>query len=534
MTVEWYEQAFGKLKDMMEVTFTLSHVSLTQSIIRTKVASATFEYFMNEELKETYTPQYKDHFTDVVTLKKIVDKDDKDNKKDDQNFVGKIIVPFGRIASVEFRENEKIMRDDPEQGVKTVVSIYPKVKSEAERRKDKEHYENELHNREQHMKNEHMRVQEEKRRQEEEKERYKAAMGKIMDKLCAVWKKIDHSFITTEEDEGDCLSLFSIHYEELFPVYQAYARQVPQFCKNPENYYILLQHFFHFLKEYGFACKNMEEYYTLLASLSPLVDSRPSDTLNLYYGVNFAGFVELILRIAFLKTQQDLGGPMGMEEFKEGEELPKGVSKLCAQPVEIATKLEELLDEFAVSLGENLEKFKKKDMLSEDTSKIFSVYFNTLGAMYKENAIPVDQTELELKKETFINLLKNLGFLDKEPFNEEHVIDVIEKSFKIPHENINFVEMLELIYKVAQMYPFSSEGMSSAKEVKKLMLVLDKLQDKKVADPEKFKGEIDEARKGKSCGITYLVPEEEQNEFQDMDERINERDEEFEDENNEA
>eukprot|EP00826_Nyctotherus_ovalis_P009617 TRINITY_DN12545_c0_g4_i1.p1 TRINITY_DN12545_c0_g4~~TRINITY_DN12545_c0_g4_i1.p1 ORF type:complete len:417 (+),score=130.02 TRINITY_DN12545_c0_g4_i1:308-1558(+) len=316
--VEWYEQAFGKLKDMMEVTFILIHAPLTQSILRTKVALATFEYFMNEELKEAYTPQYKDHFTDVVTL----------NKIDDKEYVGKILLPFGRIASVEFKENEKIMRDDPEQGVQIAVSIYPKVKSEAERRKDKEHYENEQHNREQHMKSEHIRALEEKRRQEEEKERFKAAMGKIMDKLCAVWKNIDHSFINTEEDEGDCLSLFSIHYEELFPVYQAYARQVPQFCKNPENYYILLQHFFHFLKEYGFGCKTMEEYYTLLASLSPLIDSKPSDTLNLHYGMNFAGFVELILRIAFLKTQQDLGGPMGMEEFKEGEELPKGVSKL--------------------------------------------------------------------------------------------------------------------------------------------------------------------------------------------------------------
>jgi len=172
-------------------------------------------------------------------------------------------------------------------------------------------------------------------------------------------------------------------------------------------------------------------------------------------------------------------------------------------------------------------------MLSEDTSKIFSVYFNLLGAMFKENAIQVERTELELKKETFINLLNNLGFLDKEPFNEEHVIDMIEKSFKISHESINFVEMLELLYKVAQMYPFSSEGTNNAKEVKKLMLVLDKLQDKKIADSEKFKAEIDEARKNKNCGITYLVPELEQQETLDMDEEINEREEEFGDDNNE-
>jgi hypothetical protein len=301
---------------MMEVTFRLIHIPLTQSTLKTKTATVTFEYFMNEELKETYAAEYKDHFTGTAILNKINDKE----------FIGKVLLPFGRIASYEFREHDKIMRDDPEQGVQIAVSIYPKVKSEADRKKDKEHYENDLHNKEQQLKSDHLRALEVKRRQEEERERYKLAMSKIMDKLCAVWKKINHSFVTTEEDEGDCLSLFSIHYEELFPVYQAYARQVPQFCSNPENYYILLQQFFHFLKEYEFGCKSMEEFYSLLSSLSPLIDNKPSGTLNLYYGMNFAGFIELILRIAFLKTQEKLGETIGMEEFKEGEELPKGIS----------------------------------------------------------------------------------------------------------------------------------------------------------------------------------------------------------------
>jgi len=314
--IEWYEEAFGTLKDMMEVTFRLIHIPLTQSILKIKTVTLTFEYFMNEELKEAHAKKYKDHFIDTIIL----------NKKSDKEFSGKVLLPFGRIASYEFREDDKIINDDPEQGIQRMVSIYPKVKSEADRKKDKENYENNLHYKEQQLKSEHLRALEAKKRQEEEKEKYKTAMGKIMDKLCAIWKKINHSFVTTEEDEGDCLSLFSIHYEELFPVYQAYARQVPQFFTNPENHYILLQHFYHFLKEYEFGCKSMEELYFLLSSLSPLIESKPSDTLNLYYGMNFAGFIELILRIALLKIQQDLKETIGMEEFKEGNELPKGTS----------------------------------------------------------------------------------------------------------------------------------------------------------------------------------------------------------------
>ena len=131
------------------------------------------------------------------------------------------------------------------------------------------------------------------------------------------------------------------------------------------------------------------------------------------------------------------------------------ISVILFCKVEISTKLEELLEEFSANLGENMNKYKKKDMITEDIVKIFSVYFNTLGAIYKENAVAVDQTELELKKETFITILRDLGFLDKEPFTEEYVIDMIDKSFKISHENIYFVEMLELFYKVSQSYPFS-------------------------------------------------------------------------------
>ena len=208
------------------------------------------------------------------------------------------------------------------------IRIHPKIKCEADRKKDKERYENDLQNREQQLKSEHMRAKENKRKQEEEKERYKIAMEKIMDKLCEVWKKIDHSFITKEEDEGDCLSLFSVHYENLFPIYQAYARQVPQFYTNPENFYILLQHFFHFIKEYGFGCKTMEEFYSLLSSLSPLLETKPSDTLDLYQGINFAGFIELILRIAYVKTQIEINDAANGGEFKEGEEPLKDISNI--------------------------------------------------------------------------------------------------------------------------------------------------------------------------------------------------------------
>eukprot|EP01022_Parablepharisma_sp_SALTPOND_P015735 TRINITY_DN2252_c0_g1_i2.p1 TRINITY_DN2252_c0_g1~~TRINITY_DN2252_c0_g1_i2.p1 ORF type:complete len:405 (-),score=53.81 TRINITY_DN2252_c0_g1_i2:3496-4710(-) len=313
--IEWYDEAFGCKKDMMRVRFSFMYVPGMQAGSRFKEVTVSYEYTMNDELKEEYEAIYKDHFGETITLNRVSEKE----------LVATKELPHGRISKCEFKENEKLIKDDPDQGIQTIVEIYPKVKSEADRRKDKEAHENELQNREIQLKNEHLKAKENKRKQEEEKERIKVAMSKITDKLGEVWKQIDHSFVTTEEDESECVYLFSIHYEELYPIYQAYARQVPQFCISRENEYILLQHFFHFLKEYGFGCGSMEELYSLLASLSPLIEEKVVDSLNLYNGLNFAGFIEAILRIAYIKAKTEADEADKLEESKDFDEPPKQI-----------------------------------------------------------------------------------------------------------------------------------------------------------------------------------------------------------------
>ncbi len=301
---------------MMRVKFTLRYVPGLQGRTQYKDVVVKYEYTMHEELKEEYGAVYKDHVEDVIPLARVSEKE-LEAVRD---------LPFGRITQCEFRDRDKIIKDDVEQGVQTVCDVYPKVRSEADRRKDKEHQENELQNREQQLKNEHLRAKENKRKQEEEKERVKLAMSKITDKLGEVWKQLDHSFVTSEEDESECVYLFSIHYEELFPVYQAYARQIPQFCSNHENDYILLQQFFHFVKEYGFGCSTMDEFYGLLGSLSPLIDAKVVDSLNIYNGFNFTAFVEAILRIAYIKAKAASSEEAKLEESKDPDEPAKPIS----------------------------------------------------------------------------------------------------------------------------------------------------------------------------------------------------------------
>jgi len=150
-------------------------------------------------------------------------------------------------------------------------------------------------------------------------------------------------------------------------VYQAYAKQILQFCTNHENDYILLQHFFHFIKEYCFGCNSMEEYYSLLASLSPLIDTKVVDSLNIYNGMNFSSFIEAILRIAYIKAKTTPVEEAKLEETKDPEEAMK--------PILVAPALERLLDEFATVLEANQQKQGKKEMLSEQITNVFAVFF---------------------------------------------------------------------------------------------------------------------------------------------------------------
>ena len=129
--------------------------------------------------------------------------------------------------------------------------------------------------------------------------------------------------------------------------------------------------------------------------------------------------------------------------------------------------------------------------------------------VYKTNSVTVDQTEFELGIEEFINVLRELDLLEKEALNSDKVKKMIKEAFLIQHDKLLFVEMLEILLDVTMAFPFSEEDVGTSRETKKMMYILDKVKAKNLSDAEKFKGEIEEARKTKSYVIRYLVPEQE-------------------------
>jgi len=501
---------------MMRVRFTFSYIPGMQGKQAYKDVTVYYEYTMNEELKEEYWPQYKDTVKETILLTKVSDKE----------FTAQREFPHGAIRKCEFKEHDKVIKDDPEQCVQTIVDVYPKVKSEADLRKDKDMHEVELQNLEQQMKAKHLKDKENKRKQEEEKEKAKIAFSKITNKLGKVWEVIDRTLVPSEDEASECVYLLSTHYEKLYPVFAAYSRQVPQFVQSHENDYILLQHFFHFVKEYAFGCNNMEDYYSLLGSLSPLIENKVVDSLNLYNGLNFAGFIEGIIRIACIRAKIQASEADKLEESKDPDEPPK--------PIKIAAALEELLANFDIAFDENMSKPAKHEMLIESTGQMFGAYFYTLGVVFKENAAVVDQTEFEMKREDFISMLSELKLLDKEPLNDKYVNNLIDDFSRIKHDNLLFPEILEILYAVVMIHSSVEATPGTSKHSKKLMEVLDKLQVDNQSDTDKFKLEIESARKTKGYEVHYLLPDIENpgvvGDYQDGNEEANLKNEEEADE----
>jgi hypothetical protein len=303
---------------MMKVYFQLEIIPGSQRNNPYKNVTVTYDYFMFDELrdeyngfyKEEYGETFKDHCTYTLELE----------RKSERLLETPIKwFPFGKVVITDFKDQDRPLKDD--QDSRQICNVYPKVRSEADRRKDKDKQESEMQNREHQERSELMEKKDKKKKAKEEEEKMQLAMDKIFDKIGEVWKKIDHSFIKSIQEEGECIKELSYHYEELFPVYQAYTKQIPQTCTNKENDAILIQHFFHFVKEYEFGCNDMEGYYNLLSQLSPLIKSKMVDSFNMYNGMNFASFIEAIVRIAYNKVVElNQNEEENLEEFKDPEE----------------------------------------------------------------------------------------------------------------------------------------------------------------------------------------------------------------------
>ena len=101
------------------------------------------------------------------------------------------------------------------------------------------------------------------------------------------------------------MSLLSIFHLELYENFKYYASVFDPFYKRKENEMIPLQGFFHFLKLMNLA-KSSEEVISMFNTLQEIdgITMPVDDTLNIKNGLNYAQFLEALLRIGYLKAEQ--------------------------------------------------------------------------------------------------------------------------------------------------------------------------------------------------------------------------------------
>ena len=112
-----------------------------------------------------------------------------------------------------------------------------------------------------------------------------------------------------------------------------------------------------------------------------------------------------------------------------------------------------------------------------------------------------------MKKDDLLSLLQDVGLLDRKPLDAAQVQSMMNDSFRIPHDSVLYVEMLEILLAVTLAYPFSEESIESSHEAVKINHVLKKVEVFYASDAEAFKKEIEDVRKQKSYIPRCLVPE---------------------------
>jgi len=100
------------------------------------------------------------------------------------------------------------------------------------------------------------------------------------------------------------LSILSIFHLDLSDHFTFYSSLHPQLFRKKQNEMISIQGMTHFLKMMRLA-GSREEALRIFEALHELVNLPLNDTLNIKNGMNYAMFLESIIRIAYHKVEEN-------------------------------------------------------------------------------------------------------------------------------------------------------------------------------------------------------------------------------------
>jgi len=230
-----------------------------------------------------------------------------------------------------------------------------------------------------------------------------------------------------------------------------------------------LQSFIHFMKVMKLASTH-EEAIRIFESLHELVRLPMQDTLNLKNGLNYAMFLEAIVRTAYHKME------VRMETEVEG--AYKNV-------------LEEMFNEGNIELKKRMMEDRLiSELYSHDNCKVFYEHATLLAAVFTNRLDDSREHFFELGKEKFMELLIESNILTdkqqeetqgeiKRKFDAENIMAIIHNTGTFDPNFLTYVDFLDCLVRVAYIYPFpdTDKGQFAAMD-QKLQFIISKLSDK--------------------------------------------------------
>ena len=182
-----------------------------------------------------------------------------------------------------------------------------------------------------------------------------------------------------------------VYYDTITDYFSFYASLQPQFYTFKENEFITLQSFMHFLKLFGIAATK-DEINLYFQQLNTLIIPPVDNTLNIKNGLNFAQFLESILRITDIKAKSN--------DQPDHEENYRLMLQQIFQDATMAIKRKSEEDELIVQL------------YTPESQQLFYDKYGLLGAIFQNQSMTNNSIHLGLQFNEFAHILAQAGRLD--------------------------------------------------------------------------------------------------------------------------
>lgn len=503
----WYDQAFGKERHIMRIGITYIPKA---EIIKTNKAIKLFVRVHNKMFPELYEEfkgqSYKEEFD--LQMDTLLYHDNTNYFSTDFD------IPYGDVSyeylyTIGEEEEKKAIPDKDYEGITIHQTPSEVISAERQEELDK-HEEEEIKKKEKEQRTAHKQAMERKKDEAKERQEQMLLQEQNSLKLDIYWKVMDLNFHNSLEDANAALSILSLYYNTITDYFSFYAALQYQFYKLDENKFITLHSFMHFLKLFGIA-NTKDELRIYFQQLDTLIIPPPENVLNIKNGLNFAQFLEAILRIVDIKAKNS--------DQPDNEETYRLLLQQIFQDATMAIKHKSEEDPLIAEL------------YTPRSVELFNANYGLLAGIYHQKAINKSGIGLGMSYEDFYTILEEAGMAQAEESKEELKEGEIGKISKQTvlkalrgievydgdqdDENdpkmLLYVDFLDAIVRTAAYFPFNDHEEYATMD-EKPMYIVEKLNDKFASVKEPFIKSLEQKDKDMKFVCKMVINDESDNE----------------------